>query len=163
MDTSISISTRADFEAYKTTTNQYKNIRAYLDPSFVISLWICVKAWPFTLSQFPVPIQLLSHPLSLSLQQQPQSPLPASSLSPLQHPRLIVHNPNILNNPIQALHKSQMRRVLRQIVFPILLIVKVTHKTMRKSALFPIHQHVSLSPIYAIVCEGRGRRREVTT
>ena len=55
---------------------------------------------------------------------------PIEALTPSKLPRLIVHYPHILNHIRQTRHKLQMRRVLLQIVLPILLALKFGHKAM---------------------------------
>jgi hypothetical protein len=56
---------------------------------------------------------------SLGFDQSPLS-LPAISRLPLKLPRVVIKYPDILNDPLQTFHKSQMRRVLLKIIPPIL-------------------------------------------
>lgn len=57
-------------------------------------------------------------------------PLSQSELS-----RLKVDNPNSLDHLLQSLHKLQMRRILFQIVLPVLLILELGDEHMRDAAL----------------------------
>lgn len=61
------------------------------------------------------------------------------SLSDFPHslklPRLKVHNPNILNNPIQTLDKGQVLRVLFKVKLPVSLVLELADEAVRETAL----------------------------
>lgn len=62
------------------------------------------------------------------------SHLCASSTAAVQHskyPWHIITASNFIHQRLDTLHKRQMRRVLLQIVFPILLALELDHETMR--------------------------------
>jgi hypothetical protein len=58
----------------------------------------------------------------------------------LVDPRSIVHNPDVLDDTVQALHERQVRRVLLQVIPPILLISEVRDEAVREPALDPTRQ-----------------------
>lgn len=62
---------------------------------------------------------------------------PPSSLSS-KHPGSEIHNPNSLHNPTQPLHKTKMRRVLLQIILPILFILELNNEDVRYAALMTL-------------------------
>jgi len=53
----------------------------------------------------------------------------------LEFPRLKVHNPHILHNPLQTRHEFQMRRVLLEVVLPVFFGLKFAYEAMAETAL----------------------------
>ena len=52
-----------------------------------------------------------------------------------KYPRLIVQNSRILHNPIQTLHKRQMRRILLQVIFPVFFVLEFDYEAVGEAAL----------------------------
>jgi hypothetical protein len=74
-------------------------------------------------------------PVYLSTPSTSSQALPSTHCGNLELSRSVIHNPNILNNILQALHKSQVCWVFFQIVSPILFIREMGDEAVRETAL----------------------------